>query len=52
MADDFNPAQNLSDEARSEGGKKVSQDTQHMSEIGKKGAEAQPTEAKRKGGRR
>jgi general stress protein YciG len=52
MADNFNPADNLSQEARSEGGQKVSQDTQHMSEIGKKGAKAQSKEDKRKGGER
>jgi hypothetical protein len=44
-----NPADNLSEEARSKGGQ-VSSSMQDMSELGKKGAQAQPTEAKRKGG--
>jgi general stress protein YciG len=49
MADDYNPADNLSQEARSKGGK-ASSEKQNMSELGKKGAKAQPTDAKRKGG--
>lgn len=49
MAGTNNPANNLSDEARSKGGQ-ASSSQQDMSELGKKGAEAQPTEAKRKGG--
>jgi general stress protein YciG len=50
MADsNYNPADNLSQEARSKGGK-ASSKKQDMSALGKKGAEAQPTEAKRKGG--
>jgi uncharacterized protein len=44
-----NPADNLSEEARRKGGE-VSSSQQDMSELGKKGAAAQPTEAKRKGG--
>lgn len=54
MADNFNPADNLSNEARSKGGKHSSgnfkNDPKRASEAGKKGAEAQPIEAKRKGG--
>ena len=46
----YNPANNLSPEDRSKGGK-VSSSQQDMSALGKKGAEAQPTEAKAKGGR-
>jgi general stress protein YciG len=49
MADNYNPADNLSEEARRKGGE-ASSSQQDMSELGKKGAEAQPTEAKRKGG--
>lgn len=50
MADsNFNPADNLSQEDRSKGGQ-ISSSKQDMSELGKKGAQAQPTEAKRKGG--
>lgn len=45
----YNPADNLSEDARSKGGQ-VSSSKQDMSELGKKGAAAQPTEAKRKGG--
>lgn len=54
MADDYNPADNLSEEDRAKGGSNSSgnfkNDPQRASEAGKKGAEAQPTEAKRKGG--
>lgn len=49
MADNYNPADNLSEEARSKGGK-ASSDKQNMSELGKKGARAQSHEAKVKGG--
>lgn len=49
MADDYNPADNLSQEARSKGGK-ASSKKQDMSELGRKGAKAQSTEDKRKGG--
>jgi general stress protein YciG len=50
-----NPANNLSDEARSKGGSNsggnFKNDPKRASEAGKKGAEAQPTDAKAKGGR-
>lgn len=46
----YNPANNLSDEARSKGGK-ASSNKQDMSKLGKKGARAQSTEAKAEGGR-
>jgi general stress protein YciG len=51
MADNFNPADNLDEEARRKGGE-ASSSQQDMSELGKKGNQAQPTEAKRKGGER
>lgn len=54
MADPNNPGQfgNRTDtSAQSEGGK-ASSAKQDMSELGKKGAEAQSREAKAKGGRR
>lgn len=55
MADPNNPGQfgNRPDEeqkAASKKGGKVSSSKQNMSELGKKGARAQPTEAKRRGG--
>ena len=54
MADDYNPADNLSDEDRAKGGSNSSgnfkNDPKRASEAGKQGAESQPTEAKRKGG--
>ena len=49
MADNYNPADNLSEEARRKGGE-ASSSKQDMSELGKKGADAQSTESKRKGG--
>jgi hypothetical protein len=49
MADN-NPADNLSQEARSKGGK-ASSSKQNMSELGHKGARAQSTADKQKGGR-
>jgi general stress protein YciG len=51
MADDntTNRGSNLSEEDRRKGGQHSSA-KQDMSELGKKGAAAQPTEAKRKGG--
>ncbi|HWB38678.1 MAG TPA: KGG domain-containing protein [Candidatus Saccharimonadales bacterium] len=49
-----NPANNLSDEARSKGGSNsggnFKNDPQRASEAGKKGAAAQSTEAKARGG--
>jgi general stress protein YciG len=44
-----NRGSNLSQEDRRKGGK-ASSAKQDMSELGKKGAEPQPTEAKRRGG--
>jgi general stress protein YciG len=49
-----NPANNLSEEDRSKGGSNsggnFKHDPQRASNAGKKGAKAEPTEAKRKGG--
>lgn len=53
MADPKNPGQfgNRSDtQEQARKGGKASSSKQDMSELGKKGAEAQPTEAKRRGG--
>ena len=50
MAGNNNPANNLSDEDRRRGGE-ASSSKQDMSELGRKGAEAQSKEAKAEGGR-
>lgn len=53
MADSNNPGQfgNREDtEAQAKKGSKASSSKQDMSELGKKGAKAEPIEAKRRGG--
>jgi len=55
MAGNNNPANNLSDQDRAKGGSNsggnFKNDPQRASEAGKMGAEAQPREAKAKGGK-
>lgn len=56
MADNFNPADNLTEEGRSAGGQNTPSQFggpqgADPSEAGKKGAQAQPREAKAEGGK-